>query len=181
MIIYKVTNLVNNKIYVGKTINTLRYRKTTHQSDAKNRKHNCIFHKAIRKYGEENFVWEIIDEVLFAESLIELEKYYIKKFESKMPSGYNMTDGGEGTTGRIITNEFREKLRKANTGKKLSKETIKKRTESRKYYRPSEETKRKISAAHTGKHVGEKNNNYGKHTPWTQARREVGNKRRSKK
>lgn len=107
MIIYKVTNLINNKVYIGKTVSSLERRKIQHRSDAKKKLYKCIFHAAIDKYGEDNFCWEVVDRCLFSESLIELEKYYIKKFNSKAPHGYNMTDGGEGVPGRPMSERAR--------------------------------------------------------------------------
>ena len=73
MIIYKVTNKVNGKIYIGQTVRTLEQRKWQHLDAAKN---GCKthFYNAIRKYGEDNFVFEIIDE---ASSLEELNVYCV--------------------------------------------------------------------------------------------------------
>ena len=67
-IIYKVTNLQNGKVYIGQTIRTLNQRRTQHIYDARN---SCsfYFHNAIRKYGEDSFVWEQIDSAETAEEL----------------------------------------------------------------------------------------------------------------
>ncbi len=97
-VIYKVLNLVNNKIYIGQTKNfDLRKRCHINSSLNKKKKHNMIFHKAIRKYGIEQFEWSIIwqgDQKL----LSEMEIYFIKKHNSHHINGfgYNMTNGGEG-------------------------------------------------------------------------------------
>ena len=126
MLIYKVTNLVNNKVYIGKTISGLRKRKNKHLSDSRNKLYKCVFHDAIRKYGEDSFVWEILDRVMFSDLLIDSEKFYIKKYNCKIPNGYNMTDGGEGICGFSHTEETKRKISKAHVGKKHSPETIKK-------------------------------------------------------
>lgn len=55
--VYKVTNLVNGKLFIGKTINTLRHRRLEHLLLSKNGS-NTILHRAIRKYNENNFNWE---------------------------------------------------------------------------------------------------------------------------
>lgn len=99
MIIYKVTNLINNKVYIGKTQNGLNERKKRHLSDARANKYNMVFHKALRKYNVDDFVWEILDTVMFSDLLTDLEKFYIKKYNSKIPNGYNMTDGSGGGWG----------------------------------------------------------------------------------
>lgn len=144
MIIYKVTNLVNNKVYIGKTVHKLEKRRKNHISDAKAKRHNMLFHKAIRKYGEENFCWEILDTVMFSDLLLELEKFYIQKYNSRVPNGYNMTDGGEGVAGHKHSKETREKLRLSHLGKTPSAETRKKMSAAGMGKITSEETREKI-------------------------------------
>lgn len=91
--IYKVTNILNNKIYIGKT-NDFKKRKLEHTRYDIN--DNSYFHKALKKYGLESFKWEIIDKSNSLKNINNLEKYYIKKFNSYKPIGYNMTKGGDG-------------------------------------------------------------------------------------
>lgn len=91
--IYKATNKINGKVYIGKT-KDFRKRKYEHTKiDVNN---HLIFHKAIKKHGEDNSNWEIIDWADTREDINELEKHYIKKFNSFKPNGYNMTKGGDG-------------------------------------------------------------------------------------
>lgn len=90
--IYKATNKINGKIYIGKTSN-FKVRKWQHERCYE--KEDCVFHRAIQKYGKENFEWEIIDEALGLENVYGLEKKYIKKYNSHIKeNGYNMTKGG---------------------------------------------------------------------------------------
>lgn len=94
MIIYKITNLVNNKVYIGLTTGTLAKRWGEHKQDSK----YCDRHlyKSMRKYGIDNFTIEEIDSTEDFECLGELERYYIRKFNSRNPDfGYNITAGGE--------------------------------------------------------------------------------------
>lgn len=91
--IYKIQNLINNKIYIGQS------------TDIKTRwyKHKCAqdnfyIHKAIRKYGIENFSFDIIEECSQQE-LDKKEKYYINKYNSLVPNGYNMILGGSNGAG----------------------------------------------------------------------------------
>lgn len=156
MIIYKATNLVNGKIYIGKTLRSLITRKNRHISSA-NTGSNIYFHRAIRKYGAGNFVWEIIDRCLFAESLIALEKHYVRLFNCKSPNGYNLTTGGDGMSGFTFSEQTKEKMRLARIGKHLSEETRKKignagRGEKNYNYggHLSEEHKQKLSISHGG-------------------------------
>lgn len=99
MIIYKITNLINNKIYIGLTKTSLKLRWQRHYGDAKRCK-TRLLQLAIRKYGQENFKIEEIDRANSLEELSKLEKFYIKKYNSQdWNIGYNMTSGGDGVQG----------------------------------------------------------------------------------
>ena len=122
MIIYKITNKINEKIYIGKTIRTLEKRKEEHIKAAKENK-NFILSRAINKYGIENFEFEILEEVDDENNLSLLEQNYIKKFNSYIGfndcNGYNMTLGGEGgnTNGNHPDKEnIYKKIGKSNEG-----------------------------------------------------------------
>lgn len=91
--IYKVTDITNGKVYIGKTSN-FNKRKLEHINCYK--KEDCLFHRAINKHGVENFKWEIIDSTIGIENSNKLEKKYIKEYNSYKPNGYNMTKGGDG-------------------------------------------------------------------------------------
>lgn len=107
--IYKCTCNINQKVYIGQTINTPIKRWRSHLWSASHRKakdYDTHFHKAIRKYGEKAFVWEILETVscntkkeLCAE-LNKLERYYISEYNS-FKRGYNMTDGGQNANNKI--------------------------------------------------------------------------------
>lgn len=86
--IYLITNLVNGKQYVGQSIG-IAHRWVQH----KNSKEDYPISKAIRKYGKDNFKFEIIENCL-PKDLDEKEKYYIKKYNTVIPNGYNITYGG---------------------------------------------------------------------------------------
>jgi len=103
-VIYRAINKINNKSYIGLTTLTLSTRKDAHICTALDkietrRKYRSIFHRAIKKYGRENFVWEILYESDSIDKLKEMETYYIFKYRSytgyKDCMGYNMTLGGE--------------------------------------------------------------------------------------
>ena len=94
--IYKITNLINNKSYIGQSIN-IEKRIKEHFWKSKNQKDisfNSILHQAIRKYGEENFKWEILEEC-DVEKIDELEQQYIQKYNTLSPNGYNILPGGQ--------------------------------------------------------------------------------------
>lgn len=91
--IYKATDLTNDKLYIGKT-SDFKARKWQHERCYE--KEDCLFHRAIKSHGKENFIWEIIDQANGLDEAYELEKKYIKQYNSYRPNGYNMTLGGTG-------------------------------------------------------------------------------------
>jgi len=108
--IYKITNLVNNKIYIGLTTQEVWNRYLNHLSEARCGSKWPI-HRAIRKYGKENFKLEILASLEENQDLYELEKYYIKMYNSSNRYiGYNLTKGGEGSSGIKRSEEFKNKI-----------------------------------------------------------------------
>lgn len=150
-IIYKAINKINNKSYIGQTTRLFRVRKNDHISASKRNTDNFYFHNALSKYGQDNFVWSILCKCQSLEDLNIKEIYYIDKYNT-YNRGYNMTKGGDGVLGYALsvearikiskaktgfkypprTKEWCDKISKAKTGGKLSKETIEKRTATRK-------------------------------------------------
>lgn len=115
--IYKIVNIKNNKIYIGKTSKRLKERWSLHVNNSKNKK--FYFSKAIKKYGKENFILEIIQFCNDEKTANELEKYYIKFYNSHNPKvGYNSTLGGEGV---IPTDETRKKMSISGKNKKITR------------------------------------------------------------
>ena len=96
MIIYKVTNLVNKKIYIGQSINSLDHRKKQHYKESKYHKNDTTyFHNALKKYSEQDFIWEILEEVSTLEELNSREIYWINYYQSTNKKiGYNLKLGG---------------------------------------------------------------------------------------
>ena len=96
--IYKCTNNVNGKIYIGYTHKTLEKRIIEHKCSV-NTGSNYLLHKAMRKYGFENFSWELIFESFDKDyALNQLENDFILEYNSYFENGngYNMTFGGQG-------------------------------------------------------------------------------------
>lgn len=130
-IIYKVTNIVNGKIYIGQTVDSLHNRKIKHFSLANRKKPSNYFHKALKKYGESSFTWEIIEYCDSKKELDDMEFHYIKQYDS-FRNGYNMTFGGEGTVGRKHSKAARLKMSKSRKGVLASEETKAKLSKMRK-------------------------------------------------
>ena len=144
--VYKITNTVNNKSYIGISVNEpTQGRIKKHLSGRGNR----IIARAVKKYGKDVFTYEILAANVFDEFLPDLEVAYIANFNTVVPNGYNLTHGGDGAGSPSA--EARRKMSEARKGKKLSAESIRKRTEAQKGKKRSAESIRKAAEANRGK------------------------------
>lgn len=152
-IIYKITNLITGKVYIGQTKHSIekRFKEHIRTSFSDDRPHGYI-HKSIRKYGIENFSVEQIDSAKSFDEMNEKECYWITQENSLSPNGYNLVGGGNG---KGISEETRKKLRDANIGKKLSENGRQALIKANTGRIQTEETKEKIRAANVGKYVSE--------------------------
>lgn len=95
--IYIIRNTINNKVYIGKTFQSLTTRFNTHKRDSRKVKNdNRKLYKAIRKYGEDKFSISLLAEDIHESTLSNLEIDYITKYDSYY-NGYNNTLGGDGS------------------------------------------------------------------------------------
>lgn len=109
MIIYKITNSINNKCYIGITTRTFkeRYPGKTWWSG---RGMNKLLKKSIIKNGIDFFKIEVLEHASSKDELIFLEKYYIRQYDSMIPNGYNLTTGGDGVDGYCMSDIQRKKI-----------------------------------------------------------------------
>ena len=91
MWIYKITNIQNQKVYIGQTIRPIEQRFHRHINDAMNNILDTHFARAIRKYGKDNFIIEEIDSAKTQNELNKKEQYWIQYYNS-VNNGYNETD-----------------------------------------------------------------------------------------
>lgn len=144
--VYAHINKTNGKIYVGITSKKPKIR---WGKDGIGYRSCRYFYNAIKKYGWNNFDHEIIAEHLTEEEAKNFEKTLISKLELKNNQlGYNLTDGGDGTVGRVITDEIRKNLSMAQQGKHIGSDN--------QFYgkHHSEETKKHLSKMKKGKYKG---------------------------
>lgn len=144
MIIYKITNDINNKVYIGQTIETLADRWSAHSRPHQGKnKAKSLIAQAIRKYGKNHFTMVQIDSASSIEELNNLEIRYIKEYNCKAPYGYNLQDGGDNKTCHPDT--------RLKISKSLKGTQIKNRMNGASKGRPvSEERRARISKTMTG-------------------------------
>jgi group I intron endonuclease len=164
--IYEIVNIVNDKRYIGQSKNIyVRFR--SHKNKLRNNQHhNSYLQNAWNKYGENNFIFNVI-KICDDTELDDLEKQYIGLYNTcNRKCGYNIDNGGN--SNKHLSTETREKISKAHKKENLSVETLKKMSDSAKrrcstqewkqYYHNvlsgrslSEETRLKMSEAHINK------------------------------
>ena len=170
-IIYKYTS-PSGKSYIGQTVNPER----RHNEHKRMKGRESAFHRAIKKYGFDNFKYEVLvtidleDKQELKQKLDYFEQFYIRKYHT-FENGYNLTLGGGGSLscfhteeskrkmsksqkgnknclGRVLSDETKRKIGEANRGRKMSDEVCRKMSEA--HRNMSEETKRKMSESHKG-------------------------------
>ncbi len=188
-VIYMALCTKNNKKYIGQTTEGLKKRRQQHLSGRK--RLNTYFHKALNKYPQELWKWEILSTCYTKEDLDFEEIFFIEKFITLNQNfGYNLKSGG--SYGKH-SEKTKKKISEANKGKKRSEETKKKISKSQQNMSEetknkmskakqnmSEETKRKMSESCKGKFKGEKNPMYGKHHS-EEAKNKISEGNRNKK
>lgn len=100
--IYKIENLINHKVYIGQSKDIERRWKDHRTRIYREENDSLPLYRAFRKYGIENFSFNVI-ELCKIEELDIKEKEYIKKYDSFVPNGYNLTLGGQHSTPQKIT------------------------------------------------------------------------------
>jgi len=180
--IYKITNIINNKMYIGQSINMESRFKSHINSLKKNNHHNRHLQFAFNKYGENNFKFEIIIEC----NINELDDNEIKLIHelNSVIDGYNLDYGGQNhrvfskktrkrmsdARKKIMTPELLHWLRTNSIGRKTPDSVKKKigdsiRGEKHHFYgkHHTEEIKKRMSDTLKGRYAGKKNPFYGKH------------------
>ena len=181
-VIYKITNDINDKVYIGQTSkNRPTDRFSEHKYLARHEKlsdKRLVIDMAMAKYGVEHFKFIIIEDGIPDEMLDEREKYWISVFNSKQPNGYNITDGGSGTRGFARQQDADERHRKGESVKRFYEENPQQRIiasdntkrlwEDESYRTKVTDSIRKYYSENPDMFLGENNPFYGKkHTSET--------------
>lgn len=125
--VYAIKNRTNNKMYIGQSVN-VRKRKSYHLWMLRENNHfNPKLQNAFNKYGESNFEFTIL-ETCKREELNNKEIQYIKQYNT-VEEGYNICEGGEGSLGRTLSEETKQKISNANIGRKQDEVAKKRKSE----------------------------------------------------
>lgn len=108
-IVYKHTNRNNGKAYIGQTSLSMQSRFEKHIADAKHGSH-LYFHNAIRKHGVESWNSEILYHCQGLEEAQRAERELIASYATFGLNGYNMSEGGEGSRGHVVSKEIRQRM-----------------------------------------------------------------------
>lgn len=108
--IYVITNKINNKKYVGQSIDVEK-RWSEHKYNSK-RNTTIYLYNSMKKYGIDNFTLEVIEENIPLQMIDSRESYWIEKLNTYRPEGYNLTLGGEGTIGYVHTQKTKSAISK---------------------------------------------------------------------
>lgn len=141
-IVYKITNTLNNKCYIGWTSYSLKKRWAQHVKDAISTITNRKFYNAIKKHGVDTWISEVLCEGLTKDQAKDKEIELIAYFNSYY-QGYNSTKGGDGNNGIIMSKE-------SNDARSNKLKGIPKNYNRMLGKKHSEESKRKMSDAHRG-------------------------------
>lgn len=124
--IYMISNNINGKIYIGKTIDPdKRWRRHRNRAASNDKRYCYYIHRALNKYGWRNFTFEVIEQHQNKKDQNEAEKFWIAYYKFIGAQVYNLTNGGEGCDGRVVSEETRRKISIAHLGMKHSNETRK--------------------------------------------------------
>lgn len=164
--IYKITNKVNGKVYIGQTVRDAEKTRIPNHLNG-NTCGNKLIKKDLEIYGKKVFDFEILHDGIIPEFLRTLESEEIKKYNCVDPHGYNENYGGGGVVSH--SEETRKKMSASKKGKPLSdehKDSLSKSQRKRKP--PSPETLRKMSESQKGK----------KHSPETRKKLSISRRKR---
>lgn len=124
MLIYKITNKINNKCYIGQTIKTAEERWEEHKLHAYGshpNDQNKTLYRAIRKYGIENFSFEVLQDGIEDYDKLDLAEMYWIDYYNSFLHGYNETSGGQKFHSRLPNKEIIEDYLKTKSARKTAK------------------------------------------------------------
>ena len=159
MIVYKATNTVNGKVYIGKTVRSLSHAKARHHQRTKFIwKYGVFsrFYSAMRKHGLDAFEWEVIYSGISDADIQEAERRFISEYGATDPKiGYNMTPGGDGGAGKKLSASQIAQIKERFSGSGNPMAGRFGKDHPAYGHRKTEEQKKRISLAHKGKKLSD--------------------------
>lgn len=153
MLIYKITNDVNSKLYIGQTTKSLEERIRNHRNSFVSGVDNHLY-RAMRKYGWDKFHFHIIAQVYDQDTLDELEAFYIAKYDT-IRNGYNMAPGGKlNTMYSPVVKEKHDSVMRSDAVRRKISESMKQSYKDR--GGPTEEHRAHLSASRRALYASEK-------------------------
>lgn len=161
MVIYKITNKINGKVYVGQTVQSPGRRWALHKHQYSVRLDRPLY-RSMHKHGFGNFVMEVL-ETLPNDAPLEVlnarEQFWVAELKSMVPTGYNLTNGGHGK--HYVAEETKARISASKIGKPRSPETIEKMrlgamgNTSKRGSKLSAESRARISQVQLGRKISE--------------------------
>lgn len=154
--IYVIQNVINSKIYVGKATDPCnRWKRHIIFAEGGKEKypqHFQYIHSSIAKYGKDEFTFQVVEEFENEIDCFDAEQFWIQFFRSwDRNFGYNLTIGGEGASGRVVSEETKNKIRVKATGRLHSKKAKNKISEAGKLRNNSLQTRKRIFDSNKGR------------------------------
>lgn len=120
--IYVIKNKINEKVYIGQTLRSVEERFKQYIKPSNHKKHYKLY-RAMNKYGNDNFYYEILESNVCEDIIDEREIYWIEKYDS-YKNGYNSTPGGDGRVifKKIDINYIMDELKKGKSVKEIANE-----------------------------------------------------------
>lgn len=148
MIIYKITNKLDEKVYIGQTVQTMESRLKAHYKNPK----NTYIKNALLKYGLDNFEIEQIDSAISMDELNNKEEFWIAFYDAcNRDKGYNRTHGGKNAR---RSEQTRKQMSESRKGKKVDREVVERQRQKLIGVKHSPERKANISKSLMGKKRG---------------------------
>ena len=152
--VYVIKHIESGRLYVGASGDV--HRRIDQHFRAANWAVAQFLHRAIQKHGAAAFSWELLEECSTEEQALAREMHWIAVLRTKAPEGFNLTDGGDGVRGRIITDESRRRMSESHIGKKHRESTKLRMSEAhKKRFEVNPELKNRIRGRHTMPHTEE--------------------------
>lgn len=131
--VYLIEHTESGRRYVGWSSDVKR-RVAQHFFACANRREPSRLHRAMAHHGADAFTVRVLDACSSVPEALAREAHWIRELGSKSPAGFNLTDGGDGVRGALVSEESRQRLSDSHRGKRDTAETRARKSEARRAY-----------------------------------------------